>query len=83
MAKLWMRCDQWELKGGVGVMEDPIDDNKDDNFWSMVEKKIGGKKTKWKWENNKGIRIFESKKQEEIEQIEKKKESRCIACNHM
>ena len=33
-----MISDQWELKVRIGVMEDPMDENKDDNQWSMVEK---------------------------------------------
>ncbi len=45
MAKIWIINDQWELKVRIGVMEDPMDKNKDDNLGSMVE--IGIKKKKF------------------------------------
>ena len=37
MAKPWMISDQWELRVRIGMMEDPMDENKDDNIGSMME----------------------------------------------
>ena len=70
MAKIWMISDPWELKIMIGVMEDPIDENKDDNVWSMVEK-LEERKTKLKLENQRDDQDFVVKIKKKFEQMRK------------
>ena len=42
MVKLWVIIDQWELRVKIGVMEDPMDGNEDDNLdqgWEIEREK--------------------------------------------